>query len=373
MQALDHEHEDAATCPFCGQALLDREALNRVRRSEREAAQKLEAEAKTKGEQIAKVLVTKAEAENAKKIKALERDVAARNTEVSKLKRQHEQEVRKARADGVAQTKVEAKREAEEKVSREMLRYQRLASQEREEKEAALRRIERLTAEERGEFNEQQLILLLKEAFPDDKIERVKRAHTGADLIQDVMVRTADGLVPAGRVIYECKDTLHWNNTFIEQTKRAGQTHRTPYLIIISRAFPRNEKTLCVRDGVVIVHPSRVVDLAKIMRRMVEEVNRASLTAEGEVAKSEELYQYLSSTEFRQVFDSIGECADHLTELLTKERKWHENTWVKRQTAYNELTSKTSAIDARVRTIIEKPKSLTGDLDKVVQLRSTES
>src|SRR5206468_1120129 len=103
-------------------------------------------------------------------------------------------------------------------------------------------------------------------------------------------------------------------------------------------------------------------------RRMVEEVNRASLTAEGEVAKSEELYQYLSSTEFRQMFDSIGECADHLTELLTKERKWHENTWVKRQTAYNELTSKTSAIDARVRTIIEKPKTLTDDLDKVVQL-----
>src|SRR5207302_2402874 len=103
---------------------------------------------------------------------------------------------------------------------------------------------------------------------------------------------------------------------FIEQTRRAGQTHQTPYLIIISRAFPRNEKTLCVRDGVVIVHPSRVVDIAKIMRRMVEEVNRASLTAEGEVAKSEELYQYLSSTEFRQTFDAIGECADHLTELL---------------------------------------------------------
>ena len=48
---------------------------------------------------------------------------------------------------------------------------------EREEKEAAIRRIEHLTAEERGEFNEQHLILLLKEAFPDDKIERVKRSH----------------------------------------------------------------------------------------------------------------------------------------------------------------------------------------------------
>ena len=69
----------------------------------------------------------------------------------------------------------EAKREAEDKVKGDILRYQRLASQEREEKEAALRRIEKLTNEERGEFSEQQLILVLKEAFPDDKeIQAIK-------------------------------------------------------------------------------------------------------------------------------------------------------------------------------------------------------
>jgi hypothetical protein len=37
-----------------------------------------------------------------------------------------------------------------------------------------------------------------------------------------------------------------------------------------------------------------------------------------------------------------------------EERRSHEQTWAKRQAVYNEIGSKTAAIDARIRTIIEK-------------------
>jgi hypothetical protein len=160
--------------------------------------------------------------------------------------------------------------------------------------------------------------------------------------------------VAAGLIVYECKDTLHWSNGFLEQARKEGRTHRTPYLVIVTGAFPSGEKMLCVKDGVVVVHPSRLIDLAHVMRRMVEEVHRASLTGEGQAAKNAELCGYLSSVEFRQAFDALAHSSDKLVSLLGKERTWHERDWGKRQAIYNELGSKTTAIDTRIRTIIEK-------------------
>ena len=140
----------------------------------------------------------------------------------------------------------------------------------------------------------------------------------------------------------------------------------TPYLVIITRAFPRGEKTLLVKDGVVVVHPSRAVDLARIMRRMVVEVHRVGLTADGQRQKSEELCEYLGSGEFRRAFDAVAGTSDELTSLLGKERTWHEHSWAKRQSIYTEIGSRTAAIDARIRTILEKKAPAGGG--KVVRL-----
>ena len=67
---------------------------------------------------------------------------------------------------------------------------------------------------------------------------------------------------------------------------------------------------LCVRDGVVVVHPARLLNLARVMRRMVEEVHRAALTSEGQDAKGAELCAFLSSVEFRQAFDALAVRSD---------------------------------------------------------------
>ena len=61
--------------------------------------------------------------------------------------------------------------------------------------------------------------------------------------------------------------------------------------------------------------------------------------------------------EFRQIFDAVAGASDQLTELLGSERKWHERTWAKRQSAYNDIAQKTSAIDGRIRAIVEREKT----------------
>ena len=135
----------------------------------------------------------------------------------------------------------------------------------------------------------------LRTAFPEDQIERPGHGHAGGDILHEVYVISGSGREKAGLIVYECKNTQTWQSSFLKQAHKEGETHNTPYLVIVSRAFPKKEKTLFVENGIVVVDPARAVDLARVMRRMVVEVHRAELTADGQQAKGAELCEYLGS------------------------------------------------------------------------------
>jgi hypothetical protein len=334
---------DVETCPYCGQPLLDHDAVRRVEESKREAETRLEAVANARAAELAKALTV----QQTRKVELLKETLAA-------AKAVHREELRSLRISVRAEAATTAQRAAEAKVRAELREKDRALNKFKEQVEVQARQIEHLNSDERGELNEDQLLQELRCAFPDDQFDRRGRGRAGGDILHEVRTRTDEGPSTAGLIVYECKDTLKWSNAFVEQARIEGVTHRTPYLVIVTRAFPRSEKTLFVREGVVVVHPSRVIELAQIMRRMVAEVHRASATSDGKQAKDAELYEYLASADFRQAFETLAQSSDKLGDLLGKERKWHEQTWAKRQAIHNELGSKTTAIDTRIRTIIEK-------------------
>lgn len=338
------------TCPYCDQPLANEEAIERLAESEREVERRLDEAVAARAKTLAQQLVAKAKADA--------------EVEIRKLKQEQAAAVRAAKQEA----QEDADRRAAQKSRTEMRKLTRTIESLREQNEEQARKIERLTSEERGEFNEEELVARLRAAFPDDRIERVKRGQTGADILHEVIVRGDGDALSAGLIAYECKDTLHWQNAFVEQAKKAGRTHGTTFVVVVTHAFPRGEKPFCVRDGVLVVAPPRLVDLAHVMRRMVVEVHRAALTAQGKAAKTEELYEYLSGAEFRQAFDALGKHGEALGALLAKERTWHEQTWAKRRSHYDDLASRTAAIDGRIRTIIEKPRAKADG--KVVELRA---
>ncbi len=64
------------------------------------------------------------------------------------------------------------------------------------ELDASKRRLEHLSSVNRGAFNEEDLVAVLKQEFPEDRIDRVKRGPAGrADILQEVRCETG---VPAG-------------------------------------------------------------------------------------------------------------------------------------------------------------------------------
>ena len=341
-------------CPYCGQPLLNQTAVHQLHASE----QKREHELQTAAERLAKKLAddraTELERKHTKELAKVKAQLETRADELSELKAKHRQELKSREIKLRADAETTAARKAREDVRTELGKKDRLLK--RFEKQIAVqeRQIQDLTADERGDFNEEQLLLGLRAAFPDDTIERVGHGRAGGDIVHEVRVRSESGLESAGRIVYECKDTQNWSDSFIKQARKEGETHDTPYLVIISRAFPSEQKTLFVKDGVAVVDPARSVDLARIMRRMVVEVHRAELTADGQEAKGAELCAYLGSAEFRRTFDTVAGSGDELAGLLAKERTWHEHSWARRQSIYTEIGSKTAAIDARIQTIVQK-------------------
>ncbi len=310
--------------------------------------------------------ITRQEREAAeKKIENLTQQLESRNDDIAKLKvardealakqeKAHQAEVKKLRTTVRAEVSAEATRTAEAKVERRVQQQEKLIKSLKEQNDVAQRRIEHLTADERGELNEEELMARLRAEFPQDRIERQGRGRAGSDILHEVRYSVGDRAEVAGLVVYECKDTLQWANDFVGQAKKARVTHRTPHVVIVSRKFRRNEEELCVREDVPIVAPARLVDLARVLRGMVIELHRAGLTNEGQVAKTQELYEYLSGDEFRRAFDALLEAATELGDMLDKERGTHERIWAKRQQIYKEIGGKAAAIDGRVRAIIER-------------------
>jgi hypothetical protein len=353
LEAPPRRKRQLEVCPWCGQELLDHDAIRHVEESERRHQHDVEAAAKAKAYQLAAELTKKKSAE----LDRLQRVVTVEREKLTEERARHAEVLREQKA----KLRADAEREAATRVRSDLRSKERLIERLKEQIDEQSREIEHLTADERGEFNEETLLRDLQAAFPDDHIERVGRGRAGGDLLHEVRVSSGDGPVVAGLIVYECKDTLRWSNSFLEQAQAEGRRHQTPYLVIVTQAFKRGEKPLTVKDGVVVVHPTRLIDLAMVMRRMVVEVHRAGLAGAGQAAKSTELCEYLSGVEFRQAFDELSNSSQKLIGLLGKERTWHERDWARRQAIYQDVGRKTAAIDTRIRTIIEKQPSMASE------------
>lgn len=385
-------------CPYCKQPLTNEDAIQALRKSQadfekrlqrtveaeaaKRAAQEVERVRAAQEERVGELLdQLKAEREQRKqeRIKlradatrqaalevenvraALEGNVKALRSQLQAERDQRKQERIKLRTE----LSRELQDKAERKVNNQLRSLKQALEREVDEKQNLERRLENLTASERGSFSEDDLVRELKQAFPDDQIE--KRGK-GGDVLHEVCYRAGNERVRAGLIVYECKDTVTWNKSFVAQAREAAEMHHTPYAIVVSKAFPPKQKTLFVMDDVVVVHPGRVIDLVRVVRRMVVEVHRAGLSAEGQAHKTMLLHRYLTSEEFRQNFDGVIDVGERLKELLQRERKAHQDTWGKREEFYNELADRMNTIDQRIRSIIER--AVSNKKAKVVRLVS---
>lgn len=305
----------------------------------------------------------KREAQNeaAAEIKAANRRAAQAEADANKAGRQREREysqklrleMEKVLAKAEDKHEADLARERKDR-EKEKVRYEAENARLRTEVNAISRKLERQSGERLGEESELDLFAELTRAFPQDDIKRVGRGTKGADIVHRVM----DGTNEAGKIIYESKNVQDWHNSFIAQAGKYSAQYETPYVMIVTRAFPRKERDFCIVQKIPVVRPRMAVALARVMRDGVLAIGRLRLSGAGRDQKALELLDYLVSDRFITRFKSINDGVDALREQQQKEKNWHENAWESRSALHDKIDKSRREIDAQLQTILTTKKPI---------------
>jgi len=342
---IDAANKRAKTAEAEGASQLKKQAaeFDRKVRFERQGARR-EVESELKGEiKAALKRAIDSEAEAKKNIERTRKQIEQR------LRTEMNQTVRNAtRENELRLEKLQTDRE------REHLRHEAEAARLQGQLDNLSRKLEKQSGERLGEEGELDLVAELNRAFPRDKIERIGRGKRGADIIQHVL----DGVNTVGRIVYENKNVTGWSQTFIAQADKYCIQYETPYVMIVSRAFPKKEKDFCVVHEIPVVRPTMAVALARVMREGIVAIGRLRLTGAGREHKAHELLQYLVSDKFETRFKGIADSVDTLREQQKKERNWHENSWETQSSLHDRIDKNHREIDAQLETILTKRRPL---------------
>lgn len=205
--------------------------------------------------------------------------------------------------------------------------------------EDAKRRAEQGSMQLQGEIQELEIIDILTEAHPTDEITQSKKGANAADILHTV--RTANG-TECGKIYYESKRTKTWSNDWVPKFKEDNLRAKADILILVTDALPKGIERYGIIDGVWICKVKDVKELSLVLRYGLLKLKAVSLTQQGKESKMEQLYKYLTSEEFKNVFESIlngfkSIQESHHNEKLKMQRMWKEREKVLEQVLANSV------------------------------------
>jgi hypothetical protein len=254
-------------------------------------------------------------------------ELIKKQRELDDAKRELDLTVEKRVQENLTEVRTQAKREAEDAERLKVAeRDQKIASMQRTIEELQ-RKAEQGSQQLQGEVQELELESLLRIKFPYDTIEPVPKGEFGGDTLQRVVSQAG---VMAGTILWECKRTKNWSNSWLAKLREDQRTAKAEISILISQALPEGVETFDVIEGVWVAHPRVIIPVATMLRNTLLEVSTARLINEGQQTKAEMVYQYLTGPRFRQRVEAIVEAFSYMQDDLDKERKAIMKQWAKR-------------------------------------------
>ncbi len=263
-----------------------------------------------------------AEAQNA------QAELIKKQRELDDAKREMELTVQKRIQEGLAATRQEAKKEAEDELNLKVKEKDLTIASMQEKIEDLKRRAEQGSQQLQGEVQELILEELLRAKFPFDAIEAVAKGEYGGDALQRVV--GAGGQV-GGAILWESKRTKNWSDAWLTKLREDQRAAKAEIAVIVSQTLPKGVETFDMIDGIWVTHPRAVLPVAAILRQSLLEVSMARQASEGQQTKTEMIYQYLTGPRFRQRVEAIVEAFSTMQEDLDKERKAIMKQWAKRE------------------------------------------
>lgn len=206
----------------------------------------------------------------------------------------------------------------------------------------AQRKAQQGSMQTQGEVLELDIEQALNMAFPTDIIEPVEKGIKGADIRHTV--KTAHGN-ECGVILWETKRTKAWSDEWIVKLKDDLRAEKAHIPVIVSSVLPKEaENGMGLRDGVWVVSFNLFIPLARILRDKLIEVAREKFMAQSKEGRSEQLYSYITSHEFRQQIEAMLEVYSAMKDQIDRERRAYEKLWSQREVQIDRMFKSTARI-----------------------------
>lgn len=218
--------------------------------------------------------------------------------------------------------------QVEQDVFLKMKEKEKLISDLKTKLEEAKRKVDQGSMQMQGEVQELEIKNILQEAFPWDEISQSKKGANGADILQ--MVKTKKG-AQIGQIYYESKRTQAFSEKWIPKFKQDNLSVKAEVLVLVTQTLPKGIERYGLIDDVWVCDFNSVKELSLVLRYGLLKVYSVLEHQHGAKEKSELLYQYITSNEFKNIFESIIAGFKSIQESHYNEQLKIKRLWIERE------------------------------------------
>lgn len=198
--------------------------------------------------------------------------------------------------------------------------------------------LDNLSSVYQGDRGEIHLLDVLHSAFPDDELVPKVVGVEMADVIQTVVTENGKKVMPP--IVWDRKTSDKVTPLDICKAKKYKTIHNTDYSIIVTEKGitkkDSNNRMFGERDGIKLVHPDAVVDMARIFRSVIIDKAKQTSSNKDRTSKEAKLYEYLKSSGYARTIEAARNAETKLDDLQRKEEKYHKDTWNERKKLMDE-------------------------------------
>jgi len=310
-------------CPWCDSLITHQKFL--------EVKERIREEERKQQEQISSQLRTKYEDQLREQSEKLQKA----NTDRAELEMKHKQELEIAAAGA----KKAAEDAAAVKANADQLRMREILEKQNQEKlqsvtedfakrlEEAQKKLAEFEAKEGQTEREVDVLEALQTAFEGDTIYGVP-TETGdaATIVIDVKVRNT----VCGKILIDGRGRKSWQTGYTKKLREQMLDDKAEHAIVASYKLPGDADQICEHNGVLVVHPARIVEIVRILRQSMTKLFQIKATTEQRSEKKSQLYDFITSTSGQEKLKETGSLVKQLQDLHVREKKEHDNIWKQR-------------------------------------------
>lgn len=212
----------------------------------------------------------------------------------------------------------------------------------------AQQKAEQGSMQKQGEAQELLIEDFLKEQFPLDHIEEVKKGALGGDTLHTINTRQD---LNVGVIYYESKRTKAFSNAWLDKFKQDMIAKGADAGILVSAVRPTGVERATQIKGIWVCTIEEFKILCHAVRAKIIEVHGMKVMEEHRLDNMSLMYDYLTSNEFKMQVETIVEGFSQMQEDLASEKRSMNSIWSKREKQISKVIDNTVSMYGSIKGI----------------------